>query len=180
MEEEKRTIYNVLSDLIGAILRASLHYSIVFIRMTVYYLVKLIYKVFKLREIDIAREREILIDNDANLEGFKHEFVFEKSERFIENWIYYKELVADLELEEEEKAELIQYVLNLIAEAERQAFNTTYDYLKTKEMREPSFQDMIIQGIFQNSSNVEAREKLDNPYMESQLDSLRHKRKYNI
>lgn len=57
MEEEKRTIYNVLSDLIGAILRASLHYSIVFIRMTVYYLVKLIYKVFKLREIDIAREK---------------------------------------------------------------------------------------------------------------------------
>ena len=68
--------------------------------MTVYYLVKLIYKVFKLREIDIARQREQLIDNDANLEGFKHEFVFQKSDKFIENWIYYKELVEDLDLED--------------------------------------------------------------------------------
>ena len=148
--------------------------------MTVYYLVKLIYKVFKLREIDIAREREILIDNESNLEGFKHEFVFPKSDLFVENWIYYKELVEDLDLEAEEKAELIQYVLQLIAESERQAFNTTYDYLRTKDMREPSFQDMIIQGIFQNSSNVEAREKLNNPYIEDELDRLRHKRKYNI
>lgn len=178
--EEERNLYNVLLDLIGAILRASLHYSIVFIRMTIYYLVKLIYKVFRLREIDIARQREILIDNESNLEGFKHEFVFEKSEKFIENWIYYKELVEDLDLEAEEKAELIQYVLQLIAESERQAFNTTFEYLRTKDMQEPSFQDMIIRGIFQNSSNVEAREKLDNPYMESQLESLRHKRKYNI
>lgn len=71
-------------------------------------------------------------------------------------------------------------MLQLIAESERQAFNTTYDYLRTKDMREPSFQDMIIQGIFQNSSNVEAREKLDNPYRENLSDSLRHKRKYNI
>ena len=180
MGDENRTIYNVLYDLMSAILRASLHYSIVFIRMAVYYLVKLIYKVFKLREIDIARQREQLIDTDANLEGFKHEFVFQKSDKFIENWIYYKELVEDLDLEEEEKAELIQYVLQLISESERQAFNTTYDYLRTKDMKEPSFQDMIIQRIFQNSSNVEAREKLDNPYMENLSDSLRHKRKYNI
>lgn len=180
MEEEKRTIYDVLYRLIGAILRASLHYSIVFIRMTVYYLVKLIYKVFKLQEIDLAKQRELLYDNDENITGFKHEFVFEKSEKFIENWIYYKELVQDLDLEEEEKAELIQYVLQLIAESERQAFNTTFEYLRTKDMQEPSFQDMIIRGIFQNSSNVEARERLDNPYMESQLESLRHKRKYNI
>lgn len=148
--------------------------------MAVYYLVKLIYKVFKLREIDIDRQREQLIDNDANLEGFKHEFVFQKSDKFIENWIYYKELVEDLDLEEEEKAELIQYVLQLISESERQAFNTTYDYLRTKDMKEPSFQDMIIQGIFKNDSNIEAREKLDNPYRENLSDSLRHKRKYNI
>lgn len=142
---------------------------------------KLIYKVFNLREIDIAKQREILYDdNRASLESFKHEFVFEKSDKFVENWAYYKELVEELDLEEEEKAELIQYVLQLIAESERQAFNTTYDYLRTKDMHEPSFQDMIIQGIFQNSSNVEARERLDNPYMESQLDSLRHRRKYNI
>lgn len=35
MGDENRTIYNVLYDLMSAILRASLHYSIVFIRMTV-------------------------------------------------------------------------------------------------------------------------------------------------
>lgn len=178
--EEERNLYNVIYDLIGAVLRASLHYSIVFIRMTVYYLVKLIYKVFRLREIDIARQRKQLIDNDANLESFKHEFVFQKSDKFIENWIYYKELVEELYLKEEEKAELIQYVLQLISESERQAFNTTYDYLRTKDMQEPSFQDMIIQGIFKNDSNIEAREKLDNPYRENLSDSLRHKRKYNI
>lgn len=179
MEEEKRTISNMLYCIIGTILRASLHYSIVFIRMTIYYIVKLIYKIFRLREIDILKERARL-DNQEGLTTFKHEFVFEKTEEFVSQWIYYKELVAELDLEEEEKSELIQYVLKLISESERQAFNTTYNYMLTKDFREPSFEDMIIQGIFQNNNNVEPRCKLDNPYRENLSDILRHKRKQKI
>lgn len=171
MEENKTLIQFIIEKL--------LHYGIVFIRMTVYYIVKLIYYIFNLKEIDLARERGKLIDNNENLESFKHEFVFDKSDLFIENWSYYRELVAELDIPEENKAELIQYVLQLVAEAERQAFNTTYNYLRTKDMREPSFQDMIIQGIFQNNSNVEPREKLDNPYYENLATELRHKRKFS-
>lgn len=178
-QETRRTIYQVLSDLVGAILRVFLHYSIVFIRMTIYYLVKLIYKVFKLKEIDIAIERAKLNDQEG-LTTFKHEFVFDKSEEFITNWIYCKELIFELDLEDEEKEELIQYILKLIAESERQAFNTTYNYMLTKDFREPSFEDMIIQGIFKNNSNIEPRCKLDNPYKDELVDKLRHNRKYNI
>lgn len=179
MEEEQKTIYGFLYDLIGTILKTLFHYTVVFIRMTIYYIVKLIYKIFRLREIDLLKERAKL-DNQESLTTFKHEFVFDKSNEFINQWIYYKELVEELDLEDENKAELIQYVLKLISESERQAFNTTYNYMLTKDFREPSFEDMVIQGIFKNNSDVEPRCKLDNPYRESLGDTLRHRRKQKI
>ena len=175
MEEEKRTIYNVLSDLIGTILRASLHYSIVFIRMTIYYIVKLIYKIFRLREIDVERQRSVFEDMDDTV-TYKHEFVFKKSEKFIDSWFYIQDLVHTLELTDDQEKELYDFIIQLVAEAERGAFNTTYEYLRTKDLKEPSFQDLCIQGIFNTSSDIDPRDRFENPRRQQEGIRLHYKR----
>jgi len=175
MEEEKRTIYNVLSDLIGTILRASLHYSIVFIRMTIYYIVKLIYKIFRLREIDVERQRSVFEDMDDTV-TYKHEFVFKKSEKFIDSWFYIQDLVHTLELTDDQEKELYDFIIQLVAEAERGAFNTTYEYLRTKDLKEPSFQDLCIQGIFNTNSDIDPRDRFENPRRQQEGIRLHYKR----
>ena len=52
----------------------------------------------------------------------------------------------------------------------------------TKDLKEPSFEDMVIQGIFKTNTNIEPRAKIDNPYYKSNVSQLRSKRnqkKYN-
>lgn len=181
VKEKNYTVYQILLLIIRKVLKTALHLGWVFVRMTIYWIVKLIYWIFKLTEIDVARQRAKFNKQDA-LTTIKHEFVFDKSEEFITEWMYFKDLVFSLDLENEEKEELFDYVLRLIAESEREAFNTTYNYMITKDLKEPSFEDMVIQGIFKTNTNIEPRAKIDNPYYKSNVSQLRSKRnqkKYN-
>ncbi|MEI3232935.1 MAG: hypothetical protein V8S33_00395 [Intestinibacter bartlettii] len=43
-------------------------------------------------------------------------------------------------------------------------------------MREPSFEDMIIQNIFKTDANIEPRAKVDNPYHTDKVSQLRNER----
>lgn len=177
MQEEKAriNIYQLLWNCLKWLLERVIHLTIVFVRMTIYWIVKLLYKIFRLREIDIERERARFSKQEA-LTSVKHEFTFDRSEEFITEWIYLKEFVFSLDLEEDEKEELFDYILRIIASSEREAFNTTYNYMITKNMREPSFEDMVIQGIFKTDANIEPRAKVDNPYYTDKVTQLRNER----
>lgn len=177
MQEEKTriNIYQLIWNCLKWILERVIHLTIVFVRMTVYWIVKLLYKIFRLREIDIERERARFSKQEA-LTSVKHEFTFDRSEEFITEWIYLKEFVFSLDLEEDEKEELFDYILRIIASSEREAFNTTYNYMITKNMREPSFEDMIIQNIFKTDANIEPRAKVENPYYTDKVSQLRNER----
>lgn len=177
MQEEKTriNIYQLIWNCLKWLLERVIHLTIVFVRMTVYWIVKLLYKIFRLREIDIERERARFSKQEA-LTSVKHEFTFDRSEEFITEWIYLKEFVFSLDLEEDEKEELFDYILRIIAQSEREAFNTTYNYMITKNMREPSFEDMIIQNIFKTDANIEPRAKVDNPYYTDKVSQLRNER----
>lgn len=177
-EERKGSIYYYLWLILKKIFQVALHLSWIFIRMTIYWIARLLYKVFRLSEIDIARQRKNFNKQEA-LTTIKHEFVFDRSDAFLSEWNSFKELVRYLDLEEEEKEELVETVLALMAETERQAFNTTYNYMITKDLREPSFEDMVIQGIFKTKSDIEPRKKIYNPYKKTHLDELRHERFVN-
>lgn len=179
--EDRVNVYQLLWHCLKWLLERVIHLAIVFVRMTVYWIVRLIYKIFRLREIDIERERARFSKQEA-LTSVRHEFAFDRSENFLTEWIYLKEFVFNLELEEDEKEELFDYILRIIAESEREAFNTTYNYMITKDLKEPSFEDMVIQGIFKTDTNIEPRAKIDNPYYKSNVSQLRSKRnqkKYN-
>lgn len=177
MQEEKTriNIYQLIWNCLKWLLERVIHLAIVFVRMTIYWIVKLLYKIFRLREIDIERERARFSKQEA-LTSVKHEFTFDRSEEFITEWIYLKEFVFSLDLEEDEKEELFDYILRIIAQSEREAFNTTYNYMVTKNMREPSFEDMIIQNIFKTDANIEPRAKVDNPYYTDKVTQLRNER----
>lgn len=177
MQEEKTriNIYQLIWNCLKWLLERVIHLTIVFVRMTIYWIVKLLYKIFRLREIDIERERARFSKQEA-LTSVKHEFTFNRSEEFITEWIYLKEFVFSLDLEEDEKEELFDYILRIIAQSEREAFNTTYNYMITKNMREPSFEDMIIQNIFKTDANIEPRAKVDNPYYTDKVSQLRNER----
>lgn len=177
MQEEKTriNIYQLIWNCLKWLLERVIHLTIVFVRMTIYWIVKLLYKIFRLREIDIERERARFSKQEA-LTSVKHEFTFDRSEEFITEWIYLKEFVFSLDLEEDEKEELFDYILRIIAQSEREAFNTTYNYMITKNMREPSFEDMIIQNIFKTDANIEPRAKVDNPYYTDKVSQLRNER----
>lgn len=177
MQEEKVriNIYQLIWNCLKWLLERVIHLTIVFVRMTIYWIVKLLYKIFRLREIDIERERARFSKQEA-LTSVKHEFTFDRSEEFITEWIYLKEFVFSLDLEEDEKEELFDYILRIIAQSEREAFNTTYNYMITKNMREPSFEDMIIQNIFKTDANIEPRAKVDNPYYTDKVSQLRNER----
>lgn len=173
--EEKNSIYYYIWIAFRKVLQVALHLSWVFIRMTIYWITRLLYKIFRLSEIDLARQRKNFNKQEA-LTTIKHEFVFDKSDKFISQWIDFKELIRFLDLEEEEKEELVETVLALMAETERQAFNTTYNYMITKDLREPSFEDMVIQGIFKTNTNIDPRDRVENPYSKSRLQDLQHER----
>jgi hypothetical protein len=177
MQEEKTriNIYQLIWNCLKWLLERVIHLTIVFVRMTIYWIVKLLYKIFRLREIDIERERARFSKQEA-LTSVKHEFTFDRSEEFITEWIYLKEFVFSLDLEEDEKEELFDYILRIIAQSEREAFNTTYNYMITKNMREPSFEDMIIQNIFKTDANIEPRAKVENPYYTDKVSQLRNER----
>lgn len=177
MQEEKTriNIYQLIWNCLKWLLERVIHLTIVFVRMTIYWIVKLLYKIFRLREIDIERERARFSKQEA-LTSVKHEFTFDRSEEFITEWIYLKEFVFSLDLEEDEKEELFDYILRIIAQSEREAFNTTYNYMITKNIREPSFEDMIIQNIFKTDANIEPRAKVDNPYYTDKVSQLRNER----
>lgn len=177
MQEEKTriNIYQLIWNCLKWLLERVIHLTIVFVRMTIYWIVKLLYKIFRLREIDIERERARFSKQEA-LTSVKHEFTFDRSEEFITEWIYLKEFVFSLDLEEDEKEELFDYILRIIAQSEREAFNTTYNYMITKNMREPSFEDMIIQNIFKTDANIEPRARVENPYYTDKVSQLRNER----
>ena len=177
MQEEKTriNIYQLIWNCLKWLLERVIHLTIVFVRMTIYWIVKLLYKIFRLREIDIERERARFSKQEA-LTSVKHEFTFDRSEEFITEWIYLKEFVFSLNLEEDEKEELFDYILRIIAQSEREAFNTTYNYMITKNMREPSFEDMIIQNIFKTDANIEPRARVENPYYTDKVSQLRNER----
>lgn len=146
-----------------------------FIRLSVYWIVKLIYKIFNLKEIDIQRQRNIYEHLDDNV-TYKHEFCFPKSEEFLTSWIFIQDLIGSWELDEDDEREFYDFMLTLIAEAERNAFNVTYEYLQTKDMKEPSFQDMAIQEIFKSNSDIEPRAKVENPLRQKEGIRLHYKR----
>lgn len=177
MDEVKKsyTISEILFSIIKKIFEIITHLSWVFVRMTIYYFVKLLYKIFRLTEIDIENQRSKFNKQEA-LTTIKHEFVFEKSDEFLTQWVYLRQLVSELCIEDEEKEELFEYILRLMAETEREAFNTTYNYMITKDLREPSFEDLVIQGIFKNKSDIEPRAKIYNPYSKNNASELRNKR----
>lgn len=170
-----RNIYELIGLTVKWLLGRIFHLIWVFIRVSIYWIVRLLYKIFKLQQIDVERQRNKLesLDNSLNI---KHEFTFPKSEKFILSWIYIKDLVFDLELDRDEKDELFDSLIVLVAEAERGAFNTTLDYIKTKDLKEPSFEDLCIQGIFKTDTNIEPRAKFENPFDERLSDVLRNKR----
>ena len=172
--EDRVNVYQLLWYCLKWLLERVIHLAIVFVRMTVYWIVRLLYKIFRLREIDIERERARFSKQEA-LTSVRHEFAFDRSENFLTEWIYLKEFVFNLELEEDEKEELFDYILRIIAESEREAFNTTYNYMITKDLKEPSFEDMVIQGIFKTDTNIEPRAKIDNPYYTDKVTQLRKK-----
>ena len=173
--ENRVNVYQLLWHCLKWLLERVIHLAIVFVRMTVYWIVRLLYKIFRLREIDIERERARFSKQEA-LTSVRHEFAFDRSENFLTEWIYLKEFVFNLELEEDEKEELFDYILRIIAESEREAFNTTYNYMITKDLKEPSFEDMVIQGIFKTDTNIEPRAKIDNPYYTDKVTQLRNER----
>lgn len=173
--EDRVNVYQLLWYCLKWLLERVIHLAIVFVRMTVYWIVRLLYKIFRLREIDIERERARFSKQEA-LTSVRHEFAFDGSENFLTEWIYLKEFVFNLELEEDEKEELFDYILRIIAESEREAFNTTYNYMITKDLKEPSFEDMVIQGIFKTDTNIEPRAKIDNPYYTDKVTQLRNER----
>lgn len=175
-KSEKYSVYQIIFLILRFILHRIFHYLVVFVRMTVYWIVKLIYKIFRLREIDVARQKNILEGLDTSV-NIKHEFTFPKSEKFITTWIYIRDLVFTLDLEEDEKSELFDFLLILVAEAERGAFNLTKDYLSTKDLKEPGFEDMCIQGIFSTKSDIDVRDRFENPMKENEGMRLRNKRK---
>ena len=175
-KSEKYSVYQIIFLILHFILHRIFHYLVVFVRMTVYWIVKLIYKIFRLREIDVARQKNILEGLDTSV-NIKHEFTFPKSEKFITTWIYIRDLVFTLDLEEDEKSELFDFLLILVAEAERGAFNLTKDYLSTKDLKEPGFEDMCIQGIFSTKSDIDVRDRFENPMKENEGMRLRNKRK---
>ena len=175
-KSEKYSVYQIIFLILRFILHRIFHYLVVFVRMTVYWIVKLIYKIFRLREIDVARQKNILEGLDTSV-NIKHEFTFPKSEKFITTWIYIRDLVFTLDLEEDEKSELFDFLLVLVAEAERGAFNLTKDYLATKDLKEPGFEDMCIQGIFSTKSDIDVRDRFENPMREREGMKLRNKRK---
>ena len=173
--EDRVNVYQLLWYCLKWLLERVIHLAIVFVRMTVYWIVRLLYKIFRLREIDIERERARFSKQEA-LTSVRHEFAFDRSENFLTEWIYLKEFVFNLELEDDEKEELFDYILRIIAESEREAFNTTYNYMITKDLKEPSFEDMVIQGIFKTDTNIEPRAKIDNPYYTDKVTQLRNER----
>lgn len=173
---EDRNIYDYILLALKWLIRRILELIWLFIRMTIYYLVKLLYKIFNLRQIDIDRQRNIYEHLDDNV-TYKHEFVFPKSEEFILAWYYVQDLISSLELSEDDQRELYDFLLTMIAESERNAFNITYEYLRTKDMKEPSFQDMAIQEIFKTNSDIEPRAKFENPMRKSEGITLHYKRK---
>lgn len=173
--EDKVNVYQLLWHCLKWLIRRIFDIIVLFIRLTIYWIVKLIYKIFNLKEIDIQRERARFSKQEA-LTSVKHEFTFDRSEEFITEWIYLKEFVFSLDLEEDEKEELFDYILRIIASSEREAFNTTYNYMITKDLKEPSFEDMVIQGIFKTDTNIEPRAKIDNPYYTDKVSQLRNER----
>ena len=89
MQEEKAriNIYQLIWNCLKWILERVIHLTIVFVRMTVYWIVKLLYKIFRLREIDVERQRSVFENMDDTV-TYKHEFVFQKSDKFIDAWFY--------------------------------------------------------------------------------------------
>ena len=131
MQEEKAriNIYQLIWNCLKWILERVIHLTIVFVRMTVYWIVKLLYKIFRLREIDVERQRSVFENMDDTV-TYKHEFVFQKSDKFIDAWFYIQDLVHTLDLTDDQERELYDFIIQLVSEAERGAFNITTEYLQ--------------------------------------------------
>lgn len=178
MKEEKAriNIYQLIWNCLKWLLKRVIHLAIVFVRMTVYWIVKFLYKIFRLREIDVERQRSVFENMDDTV-TYKHEFVFQKSDKFIDAWFYIQDLVHTLNLTDDQERELYDFIIQLVSEAERGAFNITTEYLRTKDLRETSFQDLCIQGIFNSSSNIDVRDRFENPRRQQEGIRLHYERK---
>ena len=82
-KSEKYSVYQIIFLILRFILHRIFHYLVVFVRMTVYWIVKLIYKIFRLREIDVARQKNILEGLDTSV-NIKHEFTFPKVKNLLQ------------------------------------------------------------------------------------------------
>lgn len=173
--EDRVNVYQLLWHCLKWLIRRIFDIIVLFIRLTIYWIVKLIYKIFNLREIDIQRQRNIYEHLDDNV-TYKHEFCFPKSESFLESWIFIQDLINSWDLDEDDEREFYDFILTLIAESERNAFNITTEYLRTKDLREPSFQDLCVQGIFNTNSDIEVRAKVENPLRQKEGIRLHYKR----
>lgn len=167
----------ILFLLIKKIFRIALDLGWLFIRMTVYWIARLLYRVFNLAEIDVVRTRK-KHEGNFGLTDFKgHTFTFKRSNEFVYNYHDYLELIRTLDIDEGDKEDLINYTLTLVAEAERSAFDTIYQYVLSKG-ESATFDDFILNMIFSgNNKEVEVREKTKNPYTEpNATEKRRHDR----
>ena len=119
MQEEKAriNIYQLIWNCLKWILERVIHLTIVFVRMTVYWIVKLLYKIFRLREIDVERQRSVFENMDDTV-TYKHEFVFQKSDKFIDAWFYIQDLVHTLDLTDDQERELYDFIIQLVSKGE--------------------------------------------------------------
>ena len=102
MKEEKRSIYNILGDLIIAIFKFALHMSWVFIRMTVYWIVRLLYKILFLEEIDEERGIHRVYKTNTEvvevIDELNHTFNFQRSPEFRNLFDDYKDKLQTIRI----------------------------------------------------------------------------------
>lgn len=172
-EKQNITFGMFLWLLLKKIFRIVLSLGWLFVRMTIYWIARLLYRIFRLEEIDIARTRGK--KEQCGLTDFKgHTFTFKRSNEFVYNYDYYLKLLRTLDIDKEDKEDLVNYALRLVREAERGAFDTIYQYvIKNKE--KASFDDFIISMIFSgNNKEVDVFEKTENPYEAKEATDQRY------
>lgn len=155
-------IYNIIWRITKWTVKKIVEVLVFFTRMTVYYLVKALYKIFNLREIDILKFRNVFEDQDENLK-FKHSFSVHRSEDFIMAWYYIKDIIYDLDVDDDVKTELFDFMELLVCEAERGLFDTIYYYILDRGVEKATWQDMCLQEIFSNNKDITPREEFSNP-----------------
>ena len=99
---EEITVYTVLSVIIGKIFKFVLHMSWVFIRMTVYWIVRLLYKILSLEEIDEERGIHRVYKTNTEvvevIDELNHTFNFQRSPEFKDLFDDYKDKLKTIRI----------------------------------------------------------------------------------